>query len=434
MSSSVPNSVTSYYGVGFLGIFSIASYFSITKIWDRYKQQRHDNEDRKFHEELNRKGAEIEDLRRQLAAGEEMARQKEKTWDGIKDEIERARSALEAQLKESHEQNAELTESLQGYEQEVKVARGEAGRLRAASASSGSTFVTKTNSWADTDVIGIVAVLNEEICKTAGLLTEFFQSESSEHREEAVEDEMGVVHEATEYTKEILGAKMTDMLSDFNHRADVALLQYAFQASMCAYSEWITTSWVYRDRDDEQLIQEIYDRLREKEESPVSSSWRILTRRYARQVFRDAPQIDLSDYFFDAFTNIFVTAGLRVGISLDDMTERLKDQFASHVAEIINNAIQLNNAIGDDITSCELVPINCEMGIPFDEDSMENEFGTPTSPFVEESILCTAQLGLLRSEKVRGREGDWTHQILLRPKILLQSAFGISSPLSDDSS
>ncbi|KAF9262588.1 hypothetical protein L218DRAFT_960049 [Marasmius fiardii PR-910] len=223
---------------------------------------------------------------------------------------------------------------------------------------------------------------------------------------------------------------MTDMLSGFDHHRGIVLLQIAFQASMCAYSEWITTSWVYRDRDDEQIIQEIYDRLREREEHPISSHWRILTRKYVRQVFRHTPQVDLSDYFFDAFANILVTAGLRNSGTMDELTEQLKAQFASHIAEVINRAIKLNNVIGDGITSCELVPINCETGILFDEDSMENSFDVPSwkNSSAEESILCTTELGLLRSEKVQGKDGEWTHLILLKPKAVLQSAFQATSP------
>ncbi|KAK1224301.1 hypothetical protein PQX77_012809 [Marasmius sp. AFHP31] len=445
--SGTPSSVTAYYGVGFLGIFSIASYFSITKFWDRFKHRERattDGNQRQrridaLNEELERKQTVMQDLRGQLAVLEDTTREKEKTWMEAREEMERSGKVSRAELDEAREKNASLSESLREYARELELEREETRRLRSlneelqASVAMVQGFPTKAKSVANTDVIRMVTVLNGEICETARLLAEFYETEASQQADRVENEE--VIEGAIEYTKEILGEKMTEMLGYFNHGEDTVLLHFGLQASMCAYSEWITTSWVYRDRDDEQLIQEIYDRLREKEESPISSRWRILTRKYVRQVFRGTQQIDLSEYFFDAFTNVLVTAGLRVNGSLDVLSERLKDQFASHVAEIINLAIQLNNAIGEDITSCELVPINCETGIPFDDDSMESTFRTASeNTFIEERILCTAELGLLRSEKVRGREGDWTHQILLKPKVLLQSALETASPLSENSS
>ncbi|KAL0064119.1 hypothetical protein AAF712_008979 [Marasmius tenuissimus] len=446
--SVTPSSVTAYYGVGFLGIFSIASYFSITKFWDRFKHRQRPTDVNQrqrqidaLREELERKQTAMQDLRGQLAVLEDTTREKEKTWVDVREEMERTGRVSRAELDETRERNASLSESLRKYARELELEREETRRLRSlneelqASVAMMQGFPTKAKSVANTDVIRMVTVLNGEICKTARLVTEFYETEASQQADR-VENEEEVVEGAMEYTKEILGEKMTDMLGYYNHGEDTVLLHFGLQASMCAYTEWITTSWVYRDRDDEQLIQEIYDRLREKEESPISSRWRILTRKYVRQVFRGTQQqINLSDYFFDAFTNVLVTAGLRVNGSLDALSERLKDKFASHVAEIINHAIQLNNAIGEDITSCELVPINCETGIPFDDDSMENTFRTASeNTFIEENILCTAELGLLRSEKVRGREGDWTHQILLKPKVLLQSVVETASPLSENSS
>ncbi|KAG7091391.1 hypothetical protein E1B28_010429 [Marasmius oreades] len=444
MSSATTSSSVTYYGVGFLGIFSIASYFSIAKLWERFANGRENSVDRMqrhidtLNQALERREAEMNQLRGDLAAAAEAMRQREKTWEKDRKEIEEECKDLERRRQEASEQNTVLAESLQAYTQEVQLAKEEVARLRSlkeeletsTSAMREQTFPAGTNRISDTDVTFMVAGLNGDILRTAQLLTEFFESESRDRMQGLGED--ALLEGAIDFTKEILGDRMTDMLSGFNHR-EVVLLQIAFQASICAYSEWITTSWVYRDRDDEQMIQEIYDRLREREEQPISSRWRVLTRKYVRQVFRHTPQVDLSDYFFDAFANILVTAGLQNSGTLGELTDQLKTHFASHIADIINRAIKLNNVIGDDITSCELVPINCETGILFDEDSMENTFDPPSwsNSFTEENILCTTELGLLRSEKVHGKEGEWTHLILLKPKVVLQSAFRTVSPVSD---
>ncbi|EEB93330.1 hypothetical protein MPER_08025 [Moniliophthora perniciosa FA553] len=289
-----------------------------------------------------------------------------------------------------------------------------------------TTSLTEPDRLADIDVLRLVESLNGRIGQTAGLMAERVRPE---FQQSAVEDEPGEIQEATEYTTELLGEKMTSMLRNVDQREKDILLRYSFQASMHAYSEWIITSWVYRDRNEEQLIQEIYDRLREREEQPISAQWRILTRKYIRQIYRNVPQADLSDYFFDASSRILMTARLRTQESVEELTERLKQQFSSHVAAVIDIAIELNTVIGDSVTSCELVPIYCETGIPFDDTSMEKASpfpGTaerPRSSKTDDCVLCTTKMGLLQSVKVEGRPGEWTHRILLKPKIILQSAF-----------
>ncbi|KAK7021925.1 hypothetical protein VNI00_017154 [Paramarasmius palmivorus] len=439
-SSTTPSSVT-YYGVGFLGIFSIASYFSVTKLWDRFRRDRQrntrassssDQQIDMLREALDQKEVEIVELRRALAAEKEVVRNKQLALDRVTEEMSRVRMQFEKQFEEERERSTRLTGALHTHAKEVSLAREESQRLRALNdrlqATADATILTtKGERLTEDDVIKLVQSLNGEISQTAGLLADTFQSE---FEQSAIENdtESDEVREAREYTKELLGERMTDMLRDVDHREEAVLLRFSLQASMHAYSEWIITSWVYRDRDEEQLIQEIYDRLREREEQPTSAQWRILTRKYIRQVFRQAPQADLSDYFFDAFSNILIAAGLRNRVFPEELTDQLKQRFSSHVAGVINIAIQLNTAIGDSVTSCELVPINCETGIPFDDTSMENTFVAETSseqeqPRADESVLCTTEMGLLHSVKVKGRAGEWTHHILLKPKVILQSAF-----------
>ncbi|ESK90829.1 hypothetical protein Moror_16535 [Moniliophthora roreri MCA 2997] len=440
VTSPTTSSSVAYYGVGFLGIFSIASYFSVTKLWDRFRRERNASDSKQLQrqiealrEALQQKEDDLTGLREALAAEKVQVQSKQAALDQATEELGRVKLQSEKQLEEVRGRNARLAEALHTHAREVSMANEESQRLRTMNeqlqATTNTTSLTKPDRLGDVDVIRLVETLNGEICQTAELMADVVKPE---FQQSASEDEPGEIQEATEYTKELLGEKMTNMLRNVDHREKDILLRYSFQASMYAYSEWIITSWVYRDRNEEQLVQEIYDRLREREEQPISAQWRILTRKYIRQIYRETPQPDLSDYFFDAFSRILMTAGLRSQESLEELTERLRQQFSSHVAAVINIAIQLNTAIGDSVTSCELVPIYCETGIPFDDTSMENTplsgrtLEVPRVPRTDDSVLCTTKMGLLQSVKVKGRDGEWTHRILLRPKIILRSAFEIA--------
>lgn len=100
----------------------------------------------------------------------------------------------------------------------------------------------------------------------------------------------------------------------------------------------------------------------------------------------------------------------------------------------MERAIHFNNAIGDDITSCEFVPIYCTPDVAFDPSTMENTLADTQEGVVqqkEEKILCTTDLGLLRAEKVQGEERMWHHTVLLKPNIVMASGLTASPKASE---
>ncbi|KAJ3791746.1 hypothetical protein GGU11DRAFT_825252 [Lentinula aff. detonsa] len=202
------------------------------------------------------------------------------------------------------------------------------------------------------------------------------------------------------------------MLQTFNHREENIILQIAFQALMCAFSEWMMTAWCYHDRDSgvELVLQETYEQLREAEERPVSAKWRVLDLTYRIQA---------------ACANILIISGLHE--SEQRLLNRLAARFSDRLTLIVERAVHLNDVIGDDITSCEFVPIF--PAVPFEPSTMENATDNRSpheAVFVpnENKILCTTDLGLLRAEKVQGEERMWHNTVLLRPKIVMPSFQG----------
>ncbi|KAJ3995249.1 hypothetical protein F5050DRAFT_1573965 [Lentinula boryana] len=301
------------------------------------------------------------------------------------------------------------------------------------------TFQSKPDRYAGADVLGMIETLNSEILQTASIMADVFAPDLQCPGTVVGDNEAGK-HEAAMDTEAILGESVTKMLQTFNHQEENIILQIAFQALMCAFTEWMMTAWCYHDRDSgvELVLQETYEQLRETEEQPVSARWRILTRRYVRQIYPTIKQQDLTYRILAACANILIISGLRE--SEQRLLNRLAARFSDRLTLIIERAVHLNDVIGDDITSCEFVPIYCFPAVPFEPSTMENatDNGSPggghEAVFVpnENKILCTTDLGLLRAEKVQGEERTWHNTVLLKPKIVMPSGLTIS-PTSSDS-
>ncbi len=127
----------------------------------------------------------------------------------------------------------------------------------------------------------------------------------------------------------------------------------------------------------------------------------------------------LVDVVMETLVNILISAGLEV--ATDQVSDTMAAQFAGHTSEVVKRATELNSVIGQGIISCELSPIYLPPETAFDVGTMEDTFGR--GPREQELILCTTDLGLLRSE----RQGDdWQRRVLMRPKVALQS--GLEEP------
>lgn len=159
------------------------------------------------------------------------------------------------------------------------------------------------------------------------------------------------------------------------------------------------------------------------EEQAVSARWRVLTRTHIQRLFNEPPH--LTDYFIDAFVNILISAGVKDAQDEEHLRSAVADKIGDRVTLVTQSAIHLNKVIGEGVTSCELLTLYVVPEAPFDYATMDDTFNRPNSREKEartaENILCTTDLGLLRAEKVKGKEGEWDKLILLKPKVILES-------------
>lgn len=123
--------------------------------------------------------------------------------------------------------------------------------------------------------------------------------------------------------------------------------------------------------------------------------------------------------------NLMIVAG-----SSTTQTETLISRSRDSLRSIVNAAIKLRTAIGEDIISCDFETILIHPGDIFDGTSMEDAYvdvATTTTNSNAKNVLCTSGLGLRRCLK-RKVEGDaspqWEITVLQKPQVVLHSAVG----------
>ncbi|KAJ3731589.1 hypothetical protein DFJ43DRAFT_1155255 [Lentinula guzmanii] len=444
--SSVTNipfpTTLAYYGAGIIGIFTLAS-FTMKKIlgcipWTPSgRDYLSVEEGEELRQQLSRKEVEITELRSSLSAAEDRSRRTARELEVSRKEVEaehvnRTRTdsgkmarevlggkealehELEIQVKElaasrkdtnkAQEALAQMKTSLSIQSAELKVAQ---------------TFQSIPDRYAGADVLGMIETLNSEILRTASIMADVFAPDL-QHPGTVVGDNEAGKHEAAMDTEAILGESVTKMLQTFNHQEENIILQIAFQALMVELVCRKHTSSCEKQRNSPCLQVAHFD----SQICPPDLS--------------TIKQQDLTYRILAACANILIISGLHE--SEQRLLNRLAARFSDRLTLIVERAMHLNDVIGDDITSCEFVPIYCFPAVPFEPSTMENatDNGSPgggyEAVFVpnENKILCTTDLGLLRAEKVQGEERTWDNTVLLRPKIVMPSGLTIS-PTSSES-
>ena len=150
----------------------------------------------------------------------------------------------------------------------------------------------------------------------------------------------------------------------------------------------------------------------------ILGRWRALTHKYAKQGMPNLVD-ELTKMFVGDVRNLLLVAGSS-SLQIDSLIGRTRDNFRG----VVDAAIKLRAAIGEDVVSCDFETILIHPGDAFDAGAMVDAFegnGTPAA----KTVLCTSGLGLRRCKKVK-TDGDanaqWEVTVLQKPQVVLQSA------------
>jgi len=121
----------------------------------------------------------------------------------------------------------------------------------------------------------------------------------------------------------------------------------------------------------------------------------------------------------DTLVIILVAAGCTK--SYEDTYREFTQKFGERISNIVKMASRLNKAMGEEVTSADLWPMNAASGDKFDKANMDN-FESSAEDSQGKAVLCTTALGLQRSEKVvQGDSVEFKNTTLLKPKVAVES-------------
>jgi len=338
---------------------------------------------------------------------------------------------LKETLVRSQELNDVLEEQLRGLKNENQVLKDESQRITAQNSQvlamlgvrslergEAHAFATKPDLVSDTEVVKMLEKLNAEIFEAAAYMADSFVFA----RKSTKTDE---VKEAYSRTSKMVGSKMVLCLTSVQHGEDPLIVQIACQACMVECSRRIISSWCFDGSTTEDVLPDLYGRIRKAEAHAggVSGRWRALTRTLVRSMLH-GQTMDVSSHLIPSMSDAIVDALLVAGCqgTRTQVQDQLTGRFNKKMAIIVTMALRLNEVIGEEITSCELKAISMPYGVAFSARTMDDGYDdgkwhglASETPLV----LCTTELGL--QKEVKGYDSGWQKVVLTKPKVSLES-------------
>ncbi|KAH8827103.1 hypothetical protein DL96DRAFT_1232438 [Flagelloscypha sp. PMI_526] len=267
------------------------------------------------------------------------------------------------------------------------------------------------------DVVGLLQASNERIHAFASFMADQFDLSVSS-QQGAADFTSTDMEEAKERAEEILGSRMVHLLMQSGQKRKAELVRLAFQAGICAYAEWMVSSWMFEDPGREGVLNTVYESMRKSEPSPLLGLWRSLTRKHGQKTTKVSSS-DLSIYFLDALINVLIVSGFRA--THMSLHSHITTAFPEQIALLVQDATKLNKSIGEEVVEYDLEVVHIPPETPFDPVYMEDASGKASGKGKKDRVLCTVELGLLRLVK-NETNGKWENRVLVKPRVLLQSA------------
>ncbi|KAF9817074.1 hypothetical protein IEO21_03656 [Rhodonia placenta] len=215
----------------------------------------------------------------------------------------------------------------------------------------------------------------------------------------------------------VIGEKMTGVLQPTPGREDPISIQLALQACLVAHTRHIIQKWGPGASETNRSLQSAWESLYHAETQTVAGRWRALTRRYLKRGIA-ADGIALSGSYTSRLATDCAVI-LEIAGMPRDLRDGIEAKCSSRLSKIVDLALGLQTAIGEDVITCELEILTAKDGAQYDPGSMEDEYRRPGDASEASRVLCVIGMGLSRREKVVGRGGNarWYDSILLKSKV-----------------
>ncbi|KAK0222676.1 hypothetical protein EDD85DRAFT_779146 [Armillaria nabsnona] len=288
------------------------------------------------------------------------------------------------------------------YEREQRQADQRLLATRAQELHNTETFLTKADQFSGAEVKVMVQGLNTEILQLAADMVDTLQFEDNAM---AVDGDQ----RSTEQRLTIDG-RMSQLLQD---RGDLdthaIVVQAALQGVITRLCRRFISEWSKHSSTDDDLHGLYRDIRKNYADSPaVAGRWRSMTREKSK--YRVVSETEGNFYFrvVEAVLNVMRVAGW----SPADAKGTLLQTFGKRVSAIVKAAMKLDRAMGEGITSQDLVVYTAHLDDHFDSNTMVDAYGNQKAD--GDVVACTCELGLKASDG---------SNILLKTGVILYSAF-----------
>ncbi|KAK0448965.1 uncharacterized protein EV420DRAFT_1566394 [Desarmillaria tabescens] len=252
------------------------------------------------------------------------------------------------------------------------------------------TFLTKADLFSGAEVKVMVQGLNTEILQLAANMVDTLQFEDNAMTVDG--------DQAPTEQRLAIGGRMMQLLQT---RGDPDTHAMVVQAALQGWSKHSPT-------DDS--LHDLYCDIRKRyaDNPAVAGRWRSMTREKSKYSMVSEIEEDFYSRVVEVVLNVLLVAGWSPADSKGTLTQT----FGKRVSAIVKAAMKLDRAMGEGITSQDLVVYGARFDDRFDSDTMVDAYGNQKED--GESVACTCELGL----KVSGGSN-----ILSKTGVVLYSAF-----------
>lgn len=275
-------------------------------------------------------------------------------------------------------------------------------------------YLSKTDSVPEAQVRRMVEQLNAEIFQTSALIAD----NCAPHLSQNVLQQGAHDQAAVQRIAGVIGDRMTSILRPTPRREEPVSIQLALQACLVVHTQRIIQQWgPGASETTNRSLQSAWKSLYHAETQTIAGRWRALTRRY----FKQGIAVDVLAWSGSYTSRLTTDCAVILEIAgiPRDLRYGIEAKCSSRLSKIVDLALGLQTAIGEDVITCELDILTAKDGAQYDPRSMEDEYRRPGDAPEASRVLCVIGMGLSRREKVVGRGGiaKWYDSILLKSKV-----------------
>ncbi|KAJ7067015.1 hypothetical protein C8F01DRAFT_1120000 [Mycena amicta] len=280
---------------------------------------------------------------------------------------------------------------------------------------SSELFLTRTDSWSGASVIQAVCDINSELIGFSSSAIELSFERRTDASSQAMQD-----------TSARLGPNIARVLEAWPSGGDPTLVGLVLQAGIATcIARALAAFALGLPPKAETTLSQVYSHIFFAEPQPTSARWRALTHRHVHTLYPG-----LAEYSAQDLTETITrwASDILLAVGAESSRKWIRETFGEQIGRIVKSVLAFAQLCKEGIMSSNFDMVLIEGNQPFDERVMVDVFEGPQGD--GRLVLATTELGLRRMTRKTvggggmdddGGAGTVEHQVLVKPKVLLDS-------------